>query len=200
MSVIGEAWAAELARIREAALRASAEIDASIIGCPLRSSTIRGVSRRECLELRVCFLCGDPLGKGRQRWCSDPCVAIYWRNHGWSVASHFAATRARLALASGVAAVASFPWHSFSDDEYWLIARDLSPQCERCGKRGEIEINHVVARAGGGYGEGCHHHQTNLEPLCHACHVAETTAQIRERRGMPLGGRNALPEPLWGSA
>lgn len=30
---------------------------------------------------------------------------------------------------------------------------------------------------GGGYGDGCAHHQDNLEVLCHACHVEATARQ-----------------------
>jgi len=44
------------------------------------------------------------------------------------------------------------------------------------------EVNHIVAREGAGYGNGCHNHQDNLETLCHKCHVKTTTQQGRERR------------------
>lgn len=45
----------------------------------------------------------------------------------------------------------------------------------------QLEVNHVEPRAGAGYGAGCWNHQTNLQVLCHPCHVAETTRQVNER-------------------
>lgn len=43
-------------------------------------------------------------------------------------------------------------------------------------------MNHIVPRNGAGYGWGCHHHQTNLQTLCHSCHVKVTNAQAAARR------------------
>jgi len=138
-----------------------------------------------------CNWCGEPLPltqKGAvsltRRFDRATCSDRFWRNHGWSTARHFAVIRAKLPLAGSVARV----------DLLDLIERAgggwlLRPRCERCYRATfAIEVNHVSPRNGGGYGNGCHHHQTNLEPLCHACHVAETTRQIRERRGIPEGG------------
>jgi len=52
----------------------------------------------------------------------------------------------------------------------------------------DLEIHHITARVGGGYGPGCHHHQApspdgtgGLEALCHAHHVAVTNAQRADR-------------------
>jgi 5-methylcytosine-specific restriction endonuclease McrA len=46
----------------------------------------------------------------------------------------------------------------------------------------QLEVNHIVPRNGGGYGKGCHHHLSNLETLCHPCHVAVTNEQRKARR------------------
>jgi hypothetical protein len=51
-------------------------------------------------------------------------------------------------------------------------------------QRGEdnwLEVNHITPRAGEGYGMGCHHHQSNLETLCHECHVKVTRRQRVQR-------------------
>lgn len=44
-----------------------------------------------------------------------------------------------------------------------------------------LEVNHINARQGGGYGPGCAHHLSGLETLCRPCHVAVTTSQLRAR-------------------
>ena len=151
-----------------------------------------------------CNFCGNelPLTKaGHQslvkRWCSSRCSTIFDINHRWTAARFFAILRARLPL---IVEIARWDLNSVFDGSYRLPAR-----CERCyGRTSSPEINHVVPRNGGGYSNGCHHHQTNLEPLCHPCHVAETTAQIRERRGLPPEGRvrrvEPQPESLWSAA
>ena len=156
--------------------------------CPLRSPLVRGLSGPECARRRICFLDGRELPKRRQRWCSDRCVETYYRNHAWSTASFWARARAKLDLVAAIGKI--LDWEELH--RLGLVA--IPSRCERCGRRGEVEINHVVPRAGEGYEEGCHHHQTNLEPLCHPCHVAETTAQIRERKG--LGPRVSPAETL----
>lgn len=64
------------------------------------------------------------------------------------------------------------------------------------------EVNHVEPRAGNGYGKGCWNHQTNLQVLCHRCHVAETMRQHWERKGgrPQAQARITVEMPsLWGS-
>lgn len=171
------------------------------VNCPLRAPHMRGVTRRELLP-RTCWMDGEPLGKGRKRWCSERCAATYWRNHGWAEASGFARFRSQIPLVSGIATYDNFERAAgYYIGEVAVLSRSLHWRRERCGRRSsDIEINHVVPRVGAGYGEGCHHHQTNLEPLCHECHVAETTAQIRERnaakardRAVALGAQLGVP-------
>ncbi len=45
-----------------------------------------------------------------------------------------------------------------------------------------LEVHHVVAGQGNGYGAGCHHHLRGLETLCHRCHAAITAEQQRASR------------------
>lgn len=56
------------------------------------------------------------------------------------------------------------------------------------------EVNHVEPRVGAGYDKGCWNHQTNLQVLCHACHVKETTRQLRERKPIVVVEVEVLPE------
>jgi 5-methylcytosine-specific restriction endonuclease McrA len=99
----------------------------------------------------ACQNCAVKLPEGSRRtvWCSDKCRLTYERQHVWN--------RARLAA-----------------------RRHANHTCARCGARGEdinLEVNHKVPLVGRGYGESCRHHATNLEVLCHACHVKETNRQ-----------------------
>lgn len=116
-----------------------------------------------------CWGCGQPVPPRARKWCSERCSLFYWRNHSWGFARPFA-----IARAGG--------WYDAS--------------CDECGARigARAEVNHVVPREGRGYGKGCAHHQTNLQVLCHACHVAETTRQRRERAPARVSDPTL---PLW---
>jgi 5-methylcytosine-specific restriction endonuclease McrA len=57
--------------------------------------------------------------------------------------------------------------------------------------RAALEVNHIEPRRGAGYQGGCHHHLSNLETLCHDCHVAVTGAQ--RRHGVAGPARLVLP-------
>ncbi|GAB2733494.1 HNH endonuclease [Nocardioides pakistanensis] len=103
-----------------------------------------------------CNWCDKPIPAGgrRRTWCSDPCRRVWERNHIWRRARIYARKRAKY-------------------------------RCSRTGcaaPRMDVEINHIVPRNGAGYGPGCHHHQTNLEALCHDHHVEVTNAQRAARK------------------
>jgi 5-methylcytosine-specific restriction endonuclease McrA len=139
----------------------------SAVLCPLG----RDLSRASHGSVRgTCALvfCQSPLPKGRRTWCSDKCSKVWLRNHYWQ-------------WARGAA-----------------IHRDKG-LCRSCGTKPDslsfkgtggyagagtdgYEVNHIEPRVGKGYGPGCHHHLSNLETLCHTCHVAVTTAQRRSRK------------------
>ena len=119
-----------------------------------------------------CRMCAATLTGRRTRWCSDE-HAVWWsNNHDWTSASREAIRRASLQPTAS--------------------AWDLWTYCDECGKRcgridtvgdsrREAEVNHVQPRHGQGYGKGCWNHQTNLQVLCHNCHLAETARQKRAR-------------------
>lgn len=143
---------------------------------------------------RTCDGCGGALVGQRRRWCSDACSGRWWDNHAWTSARWEAIRRS-----SGLTV------DQLRDLNLSLFGASF---CDECGEPALApEVNHVEPRVGRGYGPGCHNHQTNLQVLCHGCHVAETTRQTRERLGIPDGGRprgstsrEAKPEPMWGAA
>lgn len=108
----------------------------------------------------VCGACGKPL-EGRALWfCraqrldQESCRLRYLRNHDWGYARVEALKR-------------------------------TEGRCSRDAlHRGALEVNHIEPRLGRGYALGCHHHQDNLEPLCHLCHL-EVTADQRAKSARP---------------
>lgn len=74
-------------------------------------------------------------------------------------------------------------WRSQHD---WGWARNAAKRrdgkrCVRCGSNRALEVNHIEPRVGRGYGWGCHNHLSNLETLCHDCHLVVTAQQRAER-------------------
>lgn len=162
----------------------------------------------------LCGLCAGELPRspttGRvhpnRRWCSTECSDTYWNNHGWDAAS-----RAALRRDGWRCRRCNAPGYGRSSDptQHGRPFAELRP----------LEVNHRIPRNGGGYHEGCHNHQDNLETLCRPCHAAETAKQNRGRRlarGLrvligirtgelevrhlaPRKGRplEARPEPIW---
>lgn len=98
-----------------------------------------------------CHWCGKKLAGRRTRWCSNKCRFTATNEHRWTNARH--AIKGRLA--------------------HW--------RCEECGEFTQaIEVNHVVPCKGKHSVWGCWHHSSNLELLCHACHVAKTRLQRKQ--------------------
>jgi hypothetical protein len=58
----------------------------------------------------------------------------------------------------------------------WTVARHRAMvvaewKCQRCGSHAD-EVDHIIERRGMPLGQwSCLHHQANLRPLCHGCHV-----------------------------
>lgn len=76
---------------------------------------------------------------------------------------------------------------AFERNHVWSIAktackRRAKQACETCGSSDSLEVNHIVPVVGAGYSLACHHHQANLELLCHDCHVKVTNAQRAARK------------------
>ena len=112
-------------------------------------------------EQGKCQLCNNLIESTRRRtWCSNKCAREWQRNHIWRFARSAAKRRAKY-------------------------------RCQQIGctaERRDCEVNHILARNGGGYGPGCHHHLSpdqngvgGLEVLCRAHHAKVTAAQAKAR-------------------
>lgn len=184
--------AAEQARAEEQRARREADLLATL-SCSMRAESVRGLDARTTAKARLCFLCGGDLPAGMRRWCGARCSEAYWDNHGWGSARFRAIALARVGGPQGVVVCddcggdaesrrcgscrESWPCRAWADAQPKAYVPGHYPVTTA-----GAEVNHVEPRVGQGYHEGCHHHQTNLQVLCHTCHVAETTRQVRERR------------------
>jgi 5-methylcytosine-specific restriction endonuclease McrA len=143
----------------------------------------------------VCNRCGAALTGRRTQWCSDQCETAFRADHDWNAARHAALVRDNRRCVKcgghGSYRVGTMRFHAGRDG--WRFAR---LGVEWCGPDDVwidalwhipwLEVNHITPRNGGGYQWGCHNHQSNLETLCHGCHVAETNRQAAARRGFAL--------------
>lgn len=144
-----------------------------------------------------CDACGQPLDRGRRRWCSDACERRWQTEHVWAFAREAALVRdawscvvcrrgpgaERILAALILLATGGMPKPREIGDG--LVPADDVAFIQWMGAR--LEVNHIDPRRGQGYRFGCHHHQGNLETLCRLHHVAVTTAQRRGFVGSALG-------------
>ncbi len=102
-------------------------------------------------RINACQWCDNdiPVGGRRSTWCSDKCRRAWERNHIWRNARTSARRRGKYECA----------------------------KCQRTKKETVLEVNHINPVAGKGYGVSCSHHSSNLELLCHDCHVVVTAEQ-----------------------
>jgi len=102
-----------------------------------------------------CDKCGKKLVGRQRRWCSESCSTWFRNNHRWTDARKLAKHHAKIK--------ARGPW-------VYL--------CAKCGLPTEDpEVNHIEPCLGAHGKISCFHHQSNLEVLCHSCHVQETKVQ-----------------------
>lgn len=124
--------------------------------------------RTSCGAGSGCRTCGGPLRSTRAAYCSVACGDAFERNHFWGAARAWA---------------------------LHLWAEPGDPKCRRCGEAGLLiwprgrrytlgrrspEVNHIAPlnrKRGKTYHFGCFNHQSNLEVLCHGCHVRVTVEQ-----------------------
>lgn len=103
--------------------------------------------------------CGTLLPKRRRRWCSNECSKVYPNNHVW-----------------GYARVAAFNRDGSRCCVCGFASRHTGPD-PHMRWNNWLEVNHIIPRDGARYGSGCHHHLSDLETLCHLCHVEVTKQQ-----------------------
>lgn len=126
-----------------------------------------------------CRQCGAEIDD-RRAYCSALCRHTFERNHFWNTARVHAVW-----LACG---------GSVNEDGSRAVTPSISgrPICARCKKPCVAEVNHIVPLNGYRPSFGCCHHQSNLEVLCHDCHLEATAQQRREG----LIGPPRVPGPL----
>jgi hypothetical protein len=121
-----------------------------------------------CVDLaeRVCRLasCRAALPPRRTAYCCNKHAREFERNHVWFAARQAARRRAKWACEQC----------GFKPTQ---VRKD--PQARSGFLRHELrlEVNHIHPLAGAYRGVTCLNHQSNLEVLCHRCHVAMTSEQ-----------------------
>ncbi len=96
-----------------------------------------------------CRWCDKRLVGRQERWCGKVCGNRAYEQHEWTWARQAA------------------------------LARDLKAcrHCGACGYGVRLEVNHKKPVLGKHSKQGCWHHVSKLETLCHDCHVEVTKAQ-----------------------
>ncbi len=140
----------------------------------MTTTTSRWQTSMTCVDLSesVCRLasCRAPLPPRRTAYCSEEHAREFERNHVWLHARRAARRRARWACERC----------GFKPSE---IRKD--PAARRAFPRHELrlEVNHILPLVGSYRTVTCLNHQSNLEVLCHRCHLTVT----REQTGAGIG-------------
>ena len=112
--------------------------------------------RRE-LRTNVCRACGKSFRSAYTRkWCSLSCYRVHDRERQKEYCRVH--PRARYKGSSG----------------YWraVIFNSVGWNCAKCGGNSRIEVDHIIPDSLGGK-----HDISNLQPLCHSCHLAKTALE-----------------------
>lgn len=123
---------------------------------------------------KVCGACGGKL-QGRMTWCcTKECLDLFSVHHFWANARPEAWKRRPWCVMCWPAG----SHHALFLGCYRYDAHNAHFSVVHTG----MEINHIEPRRGRGYSFGCHHHQSNLEPLCVRHHGMVSSAQKRAAR------------------
>lgn len=109
--------------------------------------------------------------------CRRPGCGAVTRNPGGYCDAHLeyaeARKREREARKETLPFYISGRWRRLRD---WYIGRH--PLCESCGRARATEVDHIVEIKDGGAAMST----SNLQALCHRCHMRKTAAESRRRR------------------
>jgi hypothetical protein len=120
--------------------------------------------------------CRQALPPRRTAYCCDRHAREFERNHLWPVARRAARRRSGWACERCGFKPA-------------MVRRDPVERRRYARHELRLEVNHVTPLAGSYRTVSCGNHQSNLEVLCHACHVVTTASQRRSgMRVEPIGG------------
>jgi len=127
-----------------------------------------------CVDLseQLCRLatCRRPLEGRRTAYCSDRHASEFQREHVWWAARRAARRRARWACERC----------GFKPS---LIRKDPEARVRYRRYELRLEVNHIQPLTGAYRSVTCFNHQSNLEVLCHRCHVEATNGQRQLRLG-----------------
>ena len=119
------------------------------------------------LRGRACRQCLGPLTGRQTAYCSKACESTFSADHFWGEARVKALKSAR--------------------KDSWRHC------CARCDQPTERpEVNHINPVRGGKRNGTCKNHASNLEVLCHSCHVLVTEEQFRPEKAQARGAQVAL--------
>ena len=131
-----------------------------------------------CVDLseRLCRVatCRAPLTARRTAYCSDAHAREFARNHVWADARRSARRRAKWCCQRC----------GFKPGD---IRKDVTARKAYARHELRLEVNHIEPLRGTYRVVTCSNHLTNLEVLCHRCHVAVTTEQRRLRTANRAG-------------
>ncbi len=131
-----------------------------------------------------CTWCGEPVGKGRSKWCSQKCVNTFRELHDWShVRSHVFDRDQGICQQCGtdcdrISRLAALVrrgidgWESFRHMEAFYRSLGF----HRLYGIDLWQADHIVPRVQGGGDE-----LTNLQTLCVPCHKGVTATQAADR-------------------
>jgi len=123
-----------------------------------------------CVDLsqRVCRLasCRMALPARRSAYCCDRHAREFMRNHVWLAARQAARRRAGWACERC----------GFKPSQ---VRKDPVARAAFARRELRLEVNHIDPLGGTYRGVTCLNHQSNLEVLCHRCHVTVTNDQRR---------------------
>ena len=118
----------------------------------------------DIVDERLCRECGEFSGGRRSFYCSRECRDTFDADHFWGTARLAALSRASI-------------WSIGRGDHRGLTRPPLGYVCARCEGFKAWEVNHIEPVNGDRQHFSCRHHQTNLEVLCHQCHLIVTAEQ-----------------------
>ena len=107
--------------------------------------------RKQAHETNNCAFCGKHLNDRRKIYCNSNHLDKFWEECDYWIAT----------------------WANL---RYEALTRDKN-KCVKCGRDSYLEVDHIIEIADG----GPEFELSNLQTLCHYCHVDKTTKSVNSR-------------------